>query len=96
MGILIKKLVFSVGKKKCKATESQKEPLNIIILQNNVCDSNHDLPKMLSKIGLEKKKSGFWQEKTDHKCDTRRLAPSLECDEYLKASPYLHQLIHCC
>lgn len=56
MGILIKKLVFSVGKKKCKATESQKEPLNIIILQNNVCDSNHDLPKMLSKIGLEKKK----------------------------------------
>lgn len=39
-------------KKKSKATECQKERVNIIILQNNVHDSTHDLPKMLSKIGL--------------------------------------------
>lgn len=44
-------------------------------------DSNQDLPKMLSKTGLKNMISGR------RKQITRRLAPSLESDEHLKAPP---------
>lgn len=87
MGIMIKKLVFPVGKKKCKDTESQKELLSIITLKNNVHDSNQDLPKMLSQTGVGGKKKVSGRRKTYHACYTRRVAPSLESDEHLKASP---------